>query len=101
MGELASAFGHGARRVGPPPPTGEKLASLRAVAARVAALNGDPRPSSAIAVPATRKSAEAVKSGADVNTDQDSNRIVPRNVARELLDRPGSRRDRTLAMFGV
>jgi|SRR5213593_2474503 hypothetical protein len=72
---VSFAVGHSGRH-GPPPPTGDKLTALRAVAARVAGLNGDPHPSKAIAVPSTRKTAELVESGADVNTDQDVYLIV-------------------------
>jgi hypothetical protein len=72
---VSFAVGHSGRH-GPPPPTGDKLAALRTVAARVAGLNGDPHPSKAIAVPSTRKAAAKLQSGADVDTDQDSYLIV-------------------------
>jgi hypothetical protein len=49
---------------------------LRAVAARVAALNGDPHPIKAIAVLSTRQTAVTASSGADVDTDQSSYLIV-------------------------
>jgi hypothetical protein len=49
---------------------------LRVVAARVAALNGDPHPTKAIAVRSTRKAAVIASSGADVDTDQSSYLIV-------------------------
>jgi hypothetical protein len=49
---------------------------LRAVATRVAALNGDPHPTKAIAVRSTRKAAVTASSGADVDTDQSSYLIV-------------------------
>jgi transposase len=59
-----------------PLPTGPALEKLREVAAHVAALNGDPHPTKAIAVPSTRKAANAVDSGAKVDTDQLSYLII-------------------------
>jgi hypothetical protein len=70
------AFGHSTRHAGPAPPTGPVLETLREVAARVASLNGDAHPTKAIAVPSTRKAANALDSGAEVDTDQLSYLIV-------------------------
>ncbi len=55
--------------------------------------NGNAHPSNGIVVPTTRKAAEAVESGADVNTDQDSYLIVLHGqfigyVAHVLSDAP-------------
>ena len=72
----ALLFGRSNRRAGPPSPTGPALEKLREVAAHVAALNGDPHPTKAIAVPSTRKAANAVDSGAEVDTDQLSYLII-------------------------
>ena len=57
-------------------PAETKERQLRAVAARVAALNGDPHPTKATAVRSTRKAAVTASSGADVDTDQSSYLIV-------------------------
>jgi hypothetical protein len=57
-------------------PAETKETKLRVVAARVAALNGDPHPTKAIAVRSTRKAAVTASSGADVDTDQSSYLIV-------------------------
>jgi hypothetical protein len=70
------AFGHSSRSAAPPSPEGPVLAKLREVAAHVASLNGVPHPTGAIAIPSTRKAANTVDSGADVDTDQPSYLIV-------------------------
>ena len=57
-------------------PAETKETKLRVVAARVAALHGDPHPTKAIAVRSTRKAAVTASSGADVDTDQSSYLIV-------------------------
>jgi hypothetical protein len=49
---------------------------LRAVGARLAALNGEPHPTNVVAVRSTRKAAVAASSGADVDTDESSYLIV-------------------------
>jgi hypothetical protein len=61
------AFGGGSGLVqgAPPPPSPAELRALGRLSLKVASLNGDPRPASAIVVPTTRRIAEEVSAGDD------------------------------------